>query len=142
MRLVRSVTIQLHSALPPGVNPNGRYHWSQVARAKKQLRANARTAVMAYARDVHFDRARITITFRVCRDQVMCRLFPAYRPADGDNLIAACKALFDGLVDGGIVPDDRAQYIEHAPPIFELVPRVHDEGLEVLIEELPEEVQP
>jgi Holliday junction resolvase RusA-like endonuclease len=35
-----------------------------------------------------------------------------YRPADEPNAIYAAKALFDGLVDGRLIKDDRSQFME------------------------------
>ena len=143
--------IELRSVLPPGVSPNGApvrtragkltrsRHWSHKARGAALLRASARSAAMVYARDVRYERARISVTLRVCRDPRVAALSPAYRPTDEDNLLAACKGFLDGLVDAGIVPDDSSAHIEIGRARFELVSAARDEGLFVLVEDLGEE---
>jgi Holliday junction resolvase RusA-like endonuclease len=45
---------------------------------------------------------------------VQCRFFFATtRRRDSDNLLASCKAIFDGLVDAGVFTDDSG--LTHLP---------------------------
>ncbi|AWY05400.1 RusA-like resolvase [Microbacterium phage Fireman] len=41
------------------------------------------------------------------------------RRRDEDNVVPTLKALCDGLVDGGIVPDDTPQYMVKRMPVIE-----------------------
>lgn len=42
------------------------------------------------------------------------------RKRDADNVVPTLKALCDGLVDGGIVPDDTPQYMTKRMPVIEI----------------------
>ena len=41
------------------------------------------------------------------------------RKRDEDNVVPTLKALCDGLVDGGLVPDDTPQYMSKQMPVIE-----------------------
>jgi len=41
------------------------------------------------------------------------------RKRDEDNVVPTLKALCDGLVDGGLVPDDTPQYMTKRMPVIE-----------------------
>jgi len=132
----RRVVYDTTTPLPSDSSPNRHSRWPS-ARARKQLNVIGWGMYHAYSPGVRFARARMTITLRVCRNWRATEAYPAYRPLDGDNLIAACKGLIDGIVRAGIVADDRTKYLE--PPVGRIVevatPR--EEGLLVEIEELP-----
>lgn len=131
----RRVVYDTTTPLPPACSPNRYSRWPS-AKARKDLRAIGWGMYHAYSPGVRFDRARMTITLRVCRHWRATEAYPAYRPLDGDNLIAACKGLIDGIVRAGLLADDRTKYLE--PPVGCIVevatPR--EEGLLVTIEEV------
>lgn len=76
------------------VTSNMRLHWRSKAARVKQLRARARSAGMAVV-DVPTP-CKITATIG----------YPTARRADPSNAEPTIKALIDGLVDAGVIPDD------------------------------------
>lgn len=130
-----SLELRIPMTIPRACSPNGRYAWSVVAKAKAELRRQTyMTAQWGGAKQAPtFEYARITLQLHVYRKRGGS---PGYRPKDGDNLMAACKGLFDGLKDAGVIKDDSAQYVEHGPPQFIEVARTEDECIAVVIEEV------
>jgi len=62
-------------------------------------------------------RARVGLVFGVRSDPQKERLisepeWKPYRPEDVPNAVSAAKALFDGLVDGGVILDDNFKVLE------------------------------
>jgi hypothetical protein len=97
--------------VPLATNPltlNGREHWRVKAKHTKQWRT---FAALAAARYPDLAACDVTLTWYVTDN----------RRRDEDNMYPLLKALCDGLVDAGVVPDDTHQYmgkacrIEHAP---------------------------
>lgn len=99
--------IRLSLPFPPrAVSPNSRGHWRKghhaareyrnacFVQAAKQLRASQRHA---------WERATAEATVYV----------PDLRRRDRDNLAASLKALWDGLVDAGVLADDYG--LRHEP---------------------------
>ena len=121
--------------IPRACSPNGRFHHMAVAKAKADLRRQTyMVAQWGGAKQAPtFQRARITLQLHVYRKRGGS---PGYRPKDGDNLMAACKGLFDGLTDAGVIKDDSAQYVEHGTPSFIEVGRTEDECIAVVIEDI------
>jgi Holliday junction resolvase RusA-like endonuclease len=103
----------IEMAVPPAVlGPNARpSHWSQRARAARRVRASAKALGLALGIATPMRAARVTPIF----------FFPARRRRDRDNLLARCKAIFDGLADAGVVRDDSD--ITYEPVRVEIVPR-------------------
>ena len=95
----RSVVIDV----PAGewLTSNGRYHWAQKARRTRALRVRAALAARA-ARIPPMARARITVHVH---GRTRARTDPA-------NAYPAVKALVDGLVDAGVLPDDDAAHLD------------------------------
>lgn len=123
-----AITITL--PLPPKqLSPNGRSHWRSKAKAVKSYRTRAAEEAMVAAyenpearRNMPWSHATIAIAY----------YHRTSRFADSDNIVASLKAGIDGLVDGGLLTDDRdVTYL----PVTRLVdgknPRV-----EVTIQEL------
>lgn len=146
--LVFDTTSTIPPAASPNVQPGGsvaaqRYTTHLKRKAKRDLRKIGWGMVKAHAHEVHLERARITVTLKVCRhgEQRLTKKYPAYRPTDVDNLLASLKGLFDGFVDARLIPDDDAAHLvqgehgfeEHG---FEEVSTPFLEGLRVTIEEL------
>lgn len=99
-------TLRLPWTKPP-LSLNDRGHW----RARAETIATARQYVALHA-------ARQGI---VADGPVAVRLI--YHPRDRrrrdeDNLVATLKALCDGLVDGGVVPDDTPEYMRKEMPVI------------------------
>ena len=92
----------------PPITANHRYHWAKKAKLTKAIRHEAHIRAKAM---------RLNPT-----KHAHVRLF--YRPADNrrrdpSNLMPTQKALVDGLVDAGVVPDDTPQFVtEYMPTIL------------------------
>ena len=72
------------------LNPNARAHWTQVAKAKKSLRAAwALEATKQGAKRMEPRALHVSLTFHP----------PDRRPRDMDNMLSASKAGLDGLAD-------------------------------------------
>ena len=98
-RADRSVVIDV----PAGewLTSNGRYHWAQKARRTRALRIRAAYAARA-ARIPPMARARITVHVH---GRTRARTDPA-------NAYPTVKAVIDGLVDAGVLPDDDAAHLD------------------------------
>lgn len=90
--------------LPPAaLSPNARVHYHVRARAAAQTRADAAYAAMhaldqaGFRAPPRWKRARIVY--------VWCVKSGTY--PDPDNAVARCKPVLDGLVDAGVLSDDR-----------------------------------
>ena len=80
------------------LSPNARCHFMAKARITKQARATAAAmALAALSTRPQWKRATVKAVWS----------FPDARRRDLDNLQASCKAYLDGLVDAGIIEDDR-----------------------------------
>jgi crossover junction endodeoxyribonuclease RusA len=86
---------------PNALSPNARAHWSEIAKHKKQVRADAN--YMTRINQVRVDPEKpvmLAITFR-----------PSTKAAyDIDNAFARCKALIDGIADALKVDDRHFTY--------------------------------
>lgn len=70
------------------LSPNGRYHWTQLARAKKAAKRTAHyTALEAGLGKLEAERLVVRVSFYP----------PDRRPRDTDNMVSSCKAFFDGI---------------------------------------------
>ena len=97
-------TLDLSFGTPP-LNANQRLHWAQRAKLTKSIRHEAATR----ARAAHIgpkDHVTVTLHYQP-RDK---------RRRDRGNLVPTHKALLDGLVDAGIVPDDNPTYVDERMP--------------------------
>lgn len=92
------------------LSENDRRHWRVKARRVKELRDLARQHA-ALGRAPHLDAARLVVTVSL----------PDRRRRDLHNLTPTVKALVDGLVDAGLLPDDDAAHL--AGPDWRLAPR-------------------
>lgn len=81
------------------LNANDRQHWAPRAAVTKQLRAMA--AHMARGQHVDADQASLRI----------CVGWPDNRRRDVANIAPTIKALIDGCIDGGLLPDDSDKHI-------------------------------
>ena len=80
----------------PPLSLNQRHkHWSAPARWTRTLRGGAHLLALQ-AKIPELDACTVTLLW----------LPPERRPRDEDNMYPTMKALADGLVDAGVVPDD------------------------------------
>lgn len=102
MSAQRSVTFDW--ARPP-LSMNYRLHRMQEAKLTATVRAAAAEAFRGFG---PLSRVEVTMTWWV-KDK---------RRRDDENPVATLKALCDGLVDAGVVPDDTHEYmVKHMPVI-------------------------
>lgn len=90
---------------PAALRPNARTHYQAKARATNLSRRLAKVyaiAALALRTPPLWKRAKVTITWRCCK-----QIHP-----DPDNIVASCKAYFDGLADAGIIENDRGLWPE------------------------------
>lgn len=97
-------TMPLSFGRPP-LSMNQRLHWARKARITRELRHEAAVR----ARSMRLGPYRhITVTLHYQpRDN---------RRRDRGNLMPTHKALLDGLVDAGVVPDDNPTYVDEQMP--------------------------
>ncbi|HUU95517.1 MAG TPA: hypothetical protein VM487_07240, partial [Phycisphaerae bacterium] len=110
------VLLQQRGPLPDGLGPNAREHRYEQARINAAWRELWRLKASNQFAGVPFGRVRVNITARFCRKTAAVGRMPGYRPTDTDNLTGSMKPAIDGIVDAGIIPDDRAEYIERPEP--------------------------
>lgn len=106
------VVARLAFAVPPPwteLQANRTYgrHWTVTARHRAKYRDDVRIAALA---------ATVEAGARPCLPlaSARCRLTwvtPTRQRHDLDNIIAACKPLFDGLVDAGVLADDGPEHV-------------------------------
>lgn len=90
----------------PPLTANQRIHW----RKRADLTAQIRTMTMLNARHIPpMGRCEVALTWYVT-DR---------RRRDVDNLVPTLKAMCDGLVDAGIVPDDIPTLMVKQMPVIE-----------------------
>lgn len=88
---------------PPAafINLNDRMHHMVKAKLTKAWRQAACGAIMSGFHSDHYTRARITVAYR----------FPTNRRREVGNLQPTSKAIVDGLVDAGLLPDDSDAHV-------------------------------
>jgi len=94
----------------PPLNLNGRGHWQTRARKIREVRHAA--CVLAKAsplgRGGPLGKVRVTLHY-IPRDR---------RIRDEENPVPTVKACADGLVDAGVVIDDRPEFMEKPMPVI------------------------
>ena len=87
----------------PELNPNSRLHWAVKARAVRASKEEIGWLAKAQWHDEKpMMKARISYFFYAKN----------HRRRDLDNLLSACKAYQDGLIDAGVLFYDDAQHLE------------------------------
>lgn len=104
--------IHLAIALPPAeLSPNARAHWGAKAKATKAYRDQAyMETILAGGRDRKWSKAEAEAVF----------YWPDHRRRDLGNADASLKAAWDGMVDAGLLVDDRAEVLSHLPSKFRI----------------------
>ena len=92
----------------PPLNANQRMHWAQRARVTKDVRQKARLVAAAARLPKGVDRVEVWIEV-VPRDR---------RRRDPSNWMPTQKAMIDGLVDYGLVPDDCPPFVTERMPVL------------------------
>lgn len=96
----------------PPLNANQRLHWAQKAKLTKRVRA----ATCWYALAKKLDKTRPSIIVQ------LTWVVTDKRRRDSDNIYPTFKAMCDGLVDAGIVPDDTPEYMDKRAPTIRYEP--------------------
>jgi crossover junction endodeoxyribonuclease RusA len=100
----------------PPLTENQRWsHWAAKGRVVKDVRLTGKLLAARLGRQ---ERVEVTLTWIVPND----------RKRDEDNVVPTLKALCDGLVDAGVVPDDTRRYMVKNMPVIRVergcVPRM------------------
>lgn len=108
-----NLTIHIPALPPKEASPNWRGHWTEKYRAMRDYKTlvivKAREAMRANHPTQPIPTARLSITF-IVKDRRYIK--------DGDNAIASLKAAIDGIVEAGILKDDK--YIKVSPVRYEI----------------------
>lgn len=83
------------------LSANDRHHWRKKAERTRYWRQLAAVCVHAAQVEQLTGRVHITVTFA----------WPDRRRRDVGNLAPTVKAIVDGLVDGGLLPDDDDKHV-------------------------------
>lgn len=98
----------------PPLTENDRMNRYLRARIVRDVRLAGRLAFLPLARTGPHDHVNVQLTWYV----------PDHRRRDTDNVVPTLKALCDGIVDAGIVPDDTPRYMTKPEVIIEVQPGV------------------
>jgi hypothetical protein len=103
------VLVRLWIPLLPGkaLSPNEHPHWGDVSAARREMRETV--GLIASQAKRQWQRGRVGVELVHGRRNVRDG---RYRPKDITNLISALKPLYDGLVDGQLLPDDTADHLQ------------------------------
>lgn len=83
------------------LSANDRYHHMKVAKIVKAWRTHAYTKAVQLELEMTYMRARIVVHYR----------FPTNHRREVSNLQPTSKAIVDGLVDAGLIPDDDDKHV-------------------------------
>ena len=92
------LTIDIPAAM--WLTANARNHWALKARRTRHLR---QLGFMAARKQPAMDRANLAAVIS----------YPTARRADPSNAAPTVKALLDGIVDAGVLPDDDHLHVPH-----------------------------
>ena len=92
----------------PPLNQNQRLHWAAKARIVKRVRDEACVRARAARLGKH---KHITVQLHYQPDR-------SIKKRDRANIHPTQKALLDGLVDAGLVPDDCDTYVDEQMPVI------------------------
>jgi Holliday junction resolvase RusA-like endonuclease len=102
------------------LSPNARCHWAAKHRQTSKTRGDAKIAAIKAIRDAGW---------KTCELAKIEPVFysPISRRRDGDNAVASCKSIFDGLADAGVIQNDcgfavmAPRFEKHADKRLELI---------------------
>ena len=96
--------IELGHLPDPDLNPNKRFHWAKLAKAKSIAKDESIALVREQGKPVTpYAKAHIIITW-LSKDK---------RRRDPDNLFASMKPYIDGLVEAELIADDSAKNVSY-----------------------------
>lgn len=99
---MNTLTINLGSR--EWITANGRIHWRERARRTKGIRAKAKFLAEQQLREG-------TLTHMLRAQAVAVVEMPTSRRSDPGNAAPTVKAVIDGLVDAGVLPDDDRDHL-------------------------------
>ena len=103
---VDSFATTLHFSYPRApLTSNQRLHWAHKAKITRNVRDATR---MLAHRIPELGKCRVTLTWFV----------KTTTRRDADNIVPTLKAMCDGLVDAGVVPDDTPAEMEKLMPVI------------------------
>lgn len=140
-------TIQVRGPLDENLGQNAHVHWAvkaaatATARASWKAAADERLGLMRATGTLPLAVVKLTVTAYLCRKGPKTQKeeylkSTGYRPRDEDNLMAAMKPAYDGIVSAGLVTDDSSQYVTHGTPEIVWVEAYEQELVSVLVEPL------
>lgn len=109
----------------PPLHANQRLHWAEKARMTAQVRESAAWLVKQ-AGIPACARVRVRLVWMVSDK----------RRRDPSNVMPTQKAVVDGLVDAGVVPDDTPDFVVEDMPVLALVEKGYEGVLLQLIGEV------
>lgn len=104
----------------PPLTANQRLHWAHKAKITAEIRD---LAAWQAKRVPPMTRCRVDLIWKV-RDS---------RRRDVDNVVPTLKAICDGIVDAGVVPDDTPQYMDKRMPQIVRVPNGGPASITVVV---------
>ena len=102
MSLPGTTTLLVNATREDLLSANDRLHWAVRANRTRYLRGLGWYAVSDQAAGAHHERCVLTVTIAYP---------PLARRRDAANLAPTVKALIDGAVDAGLLPDDNDRVI-------------------------------
>ena len=107
----KSFVVDLHfDYVRPPLSMNQRLHW----RKKAEITKDIRTATRLLAHRIPFlGNCEMSLVWNVTDRRIR----------DADNAIPTLKAMCDGIVDAGIVLDDRPEFMTKLMPTIVLLPK-------------------
>lgn len=91
-----------------GCKQNTRGHWRTTAKDTKSLREATKLAALGQPKL----KGKVSIHYVWhIGDTLLDRAAKSYRPQDCQNAVGALKGATDGIVDAGIIPDDKAKFL-------------------------------
>lgn len=124
--IVEQWTVPLPYKRPP-LNANQRLHWAARARTVKEIRQAAALALKA---------AGVPPCARV-KVRLVWAVSDPNRRRDPSNVMPTQKAVVDGMVDAGVVPDDTPEFVVEEMPSLATV----DKGCEGVLFQVIGEVK-
>ena len=99
-----TATLQFDYPRPP-ITSNQRLHWAHKAKLTRNVRDQTR---LLADRIPELRKCRVTLTWFV----------NTKTRRDADNIVPTLKAMCDGLVDAGVVPDDTPDQMDKLMPVI------------------------
>ena len=96
---------------PAELNPNVRGHWADRHRATAQYRSDCFLITRDMINRAGRIKARVPVPLPTPVSATVTFWMPNRRRRDLDNLLAAMKPAWDGLVDAGLLADDNADQL-------------------------------